>query len=253
MCHPETFWEHYRLLEPDRRHYYEVVPQGHPCRPYFDLEFMREANRDKDGDAMVGRLIEELCVEFSRLFGVSVSGGDFLRLDSTTDAKYSCHLIVNHPRLVFADNRSLGGFVKSFCRQHDGKEIFLARNAEGDKKLFVDEGVYTKNRNFRLYLSSKYGKPAVLKVAESDLYTVQLTEARPDSSQRQLDKLIFLDSLVTRVGELSQDDMIRIEVPVPRSQGSTEGVSSSGEVHLSFLYYRLGVQPGRSPEGADKN
>ena len=37
--------------------------------------------------------------------------------------------------------------------------------------LFVDEGVYTKNRNFRLYLSSKFGKETALRAKDSSTFT----------------------------------------------------------------------------------
>ena len=37
------------------------------------------------------------------------------------------------------------------------------QDAEGGRALFVDGGVYTRNRAFRLFLSSKAGKDAVLR------------------------------------------------------------------------------------------
>ena len=36
------------------------------------------------------------------------------------------------------------------------------QDAEGGQTLFVDGGVYTRNRAFRLFLSSKAGKDALL-------------------------------------------------------------------------------------------
>ena len=48
--------------------------------------------------------------------------------------------------------------------------IQITSGAEGgdvSKGLFVDEGVYTKNRNFRLYLSSKFGKETALRAKDS--------------------------------------------------------------------------------------
>ena len=40
----------------------------------------------------------------------------------------------------------------------------VVQGADGDKALFVDGGVYTRNRAFRLFLSSKAGKDAVLQL-----------------------------------------------------------------------------------------
>ena len=46
---------------------------------------------------------------------------------------------------------------------------------KGDEiQWFIDLGVYTKNRNFRLYLSAKYGKSEILTVSDNDIYTVKL-------------------------------------------------------------------------------
>jgi len=36
------------------------------------------------------------------------------------------------------------------------------QDAEGGQALFVDGGVYTRNRAFRLFMSSKAGKDAIL-------------------------------------------------------------------------------------------
>lgn len=60
------------------------------------------------------------------------------------------------------------------------------------KKIFflVNAGVYTKNRNFRMYLSSKYGKNNPLLVAAENEFV-------PLSSMS--DKAIFMDSLIANV------------------------------------------------------
>ena len=53
-------------------------------------------------------------------------------------------------------------------------------------------GVYTKNRNFRLYLSSKLNKNTTLKLANENHY--------PSFSNDEIDhKTIFFDSLVANV------------------------------------------------------
>ena len=37
-----------------------------------------------------------------------------------------------------------------------------------DSKVFIDDAVYTKNRNFRTFLSSKFGKHAILRKSQKD-------------------------------------------------------------------------------------
>jgi len=41
----------------DVRHYYELIPQGHPCRLYFDLEFQRALNPGIDDAALMTQFL----------------------------------------------------------------------------------------------------------------------------------------------------------------------------------------------------
>lgn len=38
------FWQRYLKIAAADRHFYEVIPEGSPCKLYFDLEFPRAAN-----------------------------------------------------------------------------------------------------------------------------------------------------------------------------------------------------------------
>jgi len=55
------------------------------------------------------------------------------------------------------------------------------------------EGVYTKNRNFRLYKSSKLGKNAAFSVAEDNKFVPK------PSKHTTKEERIFLDSLITNI------------------------------------------------------
>ncbi len=57
------------------------------------------------------------------------------------------------------------------------------------------EGVYTKNRNFRLYLSSKLGKANPLVLARDNQYVPQ----PPQGGKISTDEQMFLDSLITNI------------------------------------------------------
>jgi hypothetical protein len=61
-------------------------------------------------------------------------------------------------------------------------------NKEGSEKksLFVDEAVYTKNRNFRIYQSTKYGKSTPLISVENE-------------NKKTNEKTFFLSTLVANV------------------------------------------------------
>ncbi|XP_053393469.1 DNA-directed primase/polymerase protein-like isoform X2 [Mercenaria mercenaria] len=69
----------------------------------------------------------------------------------------------------------------------------MVKNKNGEDIPFCDTGVYTKNRNFRLFLASKLGKKNPLVVAaQNEFYS------KGDSQQSKLEN-IFYDSLVANV------------------------------------------------------
>lgn len=66
--------------------------------------------------------------------------------------------------------------------------------------LFFDVGVYTKNRNFRLFLSSKLGKVNPLVLAKDNQFHVNDVHlARNKLRKVNADENLFLSSLVCHV------------------------------------------------------
>ena len=141
-------------------------------------------------------LVHRLCDFMSNVFaGVQCSPDHILHLDSSTPEKFSRHLIVNAvcsmhehehaKRALFADNLHAGAFMADFVaneaaaaglsigqcinpstlsqlhQQTEAARLFCL-NADGVLTFCVDNGIYNKNRCFRLPLSSKCGKSAVL-------------------------------------------------------------------------------------------
>ncbi|XP_071412411.1 DNA-directed primase/polymerase protein isoform X2 [Pithys albifrons albifrons] len=240
-------------------HCYEVIPEKDACKLYFDLEFYKPANLGADGKSMVAKLIELVSQKLKELHDVNCSTKDVLNLDSSTDEKFSRHLIFLPQKTVFKDNKHVGNFVRTVLQpairlmeskaaaaagiaeeaghvfqcsveavgldgsvtnlsadkdaskgwpaivhqtkdmemSHQGENFdfsFLIVNGkEGDKQLFVDLGVYTKNRNFRMYKSSKAGKNVILKIAEDNNF---IPTCEKDVS---LEEAYFLSSLICNV------------------------------------------------------
>ncbi|KAM6261515.1 DNA-directed primase/polymerase protein [Porphyrio hochstetteri] len=238
-------------------HCYEVIPEKDPCKLYFDLEFYKPANPGAPGESMVAKLIELVSQKLKELYDVNCSAKDVLNLDSSTDEKFSRHLIFLLQKTVFKDNTHVGNFVRAVLQpavrlmesqaaveiaggvghvsqhstegvgsdgslthltaledasedcpaiayktkdnetSHQGEDLefsFLIVNGkEGDKQLFVDLGVYTRNRNFRMYKSSKAGKNVILKTAEDNKFV-------PDCEANvSLEEAYFLSSLICNV------------------------------------------------------
>ncbi|XP_053440602.1 DNA-directed primase/polymerase protein isoform X2 [Nycticebus coucang] len=260
-------------------HCYEVIPEDAVCKLYFDLEFNRPANPGADGKRMVALLIEHVCKALQELYSINCSAEDVLNLDSSTDEKFSRHLIFQLQDVAFKDNIHVGNFVRKIfqpvrhliARESDsglqettghgcphvseapikqgisfnqmstesdiggswtfnsGKleplesaeqsspdlSFLVVKNNMGEKHLFVDLGVYTRNRNFRLYKSSKIGKRVALEVAEDNRFFPLQPKCISKEYQYFLASLVsnvrFSDSLKILTCDISQDKRKGIE------------------------------------------
>ena len=190
-----TFYGKYASMEA--RHYYELI-HGR-CHLYFDIEFEIKENLDSiatdnvldsvtvsyDEQIARGNEMLKLFKEFvsEQLFQV-LQDSEFkiIELDSTTRKKYSRHLIYRHSRFCFSSNIVVGHLVQ-FMISNMNEDLKMKLNlAEDGFKCFVDMGVYSRNRNFRIWKSSKIEKNKSL----------DYLDARP------LNFNDFVESLVTR-------------------------------------------------------
>ncbi|KYO25903.1 hypothetical protein Y1Q_0012270 [Alligator mississippiensis] len=71
-------------------------------------------NPGADGKMMVAQLIELFCKNLEERYGVKCSANDVLNLDSSTDEKFSHHLIFLLHKTAFKDNIHVGMHVFSF-------------------------------------------------------------------------------------------------------------------------------------------
>lgn len=204
--HLGRFLDHYwRESDPRTRHFYELIREGAPCRLYFDLEFSKAANPSISSDiseVLMEEFVRELCEEVRTIHGIHLDRSCIVDLDSSTEKKFSRHLIVHLPNgELFADSCSAGVFAKRFVgrlaeevatgvlaarRAVLAKHLFVnsqassctvqdikQQNATFDHRnatCFVDLGVYTRNRLFRLIGSTKFGKgaSAALRIARAN-------------------------------------------------------------------------------------
>jgi hypothetical protein len=87
----------------------------------------------------------------------------------------------------------------------------------GSRTALVDLGVYTKNRNFRIYGSSKLSKNTPLKLSQECKYDYGGDEEK-----------LFLDSLVSNVPSKYEQTQV---VGVPESQAASTGSSHDHEYY----------------------
>lgn len=108
----EEFWRRYRQMKGEHRHYYEILREGTPCHLFFDIEFSRCANPTLDGASAITGLLELVQEKLQDSFRVAFTEQDLTHLDSSTELKFSRHLIIRVPRAAFACAVNCGGFVK---------------------------------------------------------------------------------------------------------------------------------------------
>jgi hypothetical protein len=233
------FYSLYFDLPLHHRHVYEIIRHSFPCRLYFDLEYLVPYNPLMDGNLLTKKFISLIFWKFYSLFHLCLDWKNVLVLDSTTDEKFSKHLIFHiydssstrndsnrclnesfppPNEYLFPDNISISSFVQmilddvmeveSCSRNVDDNEKpdrrsygmyesyemndditqdrrlsvatpvivkpkkefedFWVFNEHNERKLFVDLGVYTRNRAFRCYGSCKYGKKKSLTLSLND-------------------------------------------------------------------------------------
>ncbi|XP_051142454.1 uncharacterized protein LOC127259282 isoform X2 [Andrographis paniculata] len=166
----KEFWRRYKEMNPKFRHHYEVIQEGFPCHLYFDLEFEKRENVGRDGDEMVDLLITVVFDALLEKYSIQGTEDFVVELDSSTEVKFSRHLIIRLPNTAFKDNSHVGAFVAEVCsrvhlyREREEKygKLFVAKGSNCTSQLFVDTAVYSRNRCFRIPFSSKAGKSSFL-------------------------------------------------------------------------------------------
>ncbi|KAK3008262.1 hypothetical protein RJ639_014948 [Escallonia herrerae] len=189
----KEFWQRYKNMNPRFRHHYEVIQEGAPCHLYFDLEFNKQENAEKNGDEMVDLLLVVVFDALLEKYSIQGNHDWIVELDSSTKGmvsdgwflfffyylrplfeKFSRHLVIRLHKTAFRDNTHAGAFVAEICsRVHSSRgrdkrfeKLFISKgdssSADIACQLFVDMAVYSRNRCFRLPLSSKAGKSSLL-------------------------------------------------------------------------------------------
>jgi hypothetical protein len=75
------------------RHVYEIIREGYPCRLYFDLEYSKETNPEANGELIVELWISLVFWRVYEVYGILMTSKNIIHLDSSTEKKFSRHLI----------------------------------------------------------------------------------------------------------------------------------------------------------------
>ena len=277
--HVGRFMDHYwRKTSPEARHYYELIKEQTPCRLYFDLEFSKQTNplvTEMETDDLMDEFYMELRDELKRLYNVDITRANIVDLESSTHYKFSRHWIVHLPDgALFRDNFAVGQFVNGLIARLAEEQatglltrptlhnlLFVTATRKNDnvnrQVCFVDLGVYTRNRLFRLLGSCKFGKPAsaALRIAAANkfLFPKEFSNASfylPDMKQNRMasdadfDTKAFLSSLdFTEHAEALAATLVlpinvsKINFPILPDISHVEGESGAPRPDLRPLQY----------------
>ncbi|XP_049827937.1 DNA-directed primase/polymerase protein-like [Schistocerca gregaria] len=208
VANPKVFWHYDVQRKVQERCSYEIIPEHTVCKLYFDIEFDKLSNKTSNGPKMVETFLKIVFLYLDKELNVKVSRKNVIDMDSSTPSKFSRHLIFIIPNAAFHCNYCVGNFVKYICQEithsvsaddHLLRQFFQLSELESlfvwerrsETVLFCDQSVYTKNRHFRVYGSTKYMKNNPLAASEEDQFKSTL------KNQNELELWYFLESLVT--------------------------------------------------------
>ena len=102
----------YRRISKSSRVFYEVIQERRPCRLYFDLEYDINLNPQLDGESMLNNFKEFIIEMLQKTFEISITLQDIVDLESSSNEKFSRHLIVHTGRYLFSSNYQVIFFSK---------------------------------------------------------------------------------------------------------------------------------------------
>ena len=243
----ESFWNSYKDCPHYQKNFYEVITQDSPTKLFLDLEFKKEYNESKDGLIMTKKLMSILDDMINALFGIKEPSKQVQILESSNNQKYSVHIIYNST--IFKNIEECRKFVKYIVNSltDDQKSLFKVKDNDGTSKLFIDTTIYNRNRNLRLWLSSKFGERRPL-ICANEKYGHGY-----DDEEQKCPKQIFVESLVTN-GHLDDDRYLVFSPPKLNDESDTmtatakvnlpESVTASPYVEIDEIVSEL-AKPGK--------
>eukprot|EP00933_Yihiella_yeosuensis_P021727 TRINITY_DN1716_c0_g1_i4.p1 TRINITY_DN1716_c0_g1~~TRINITY_DN1716_c0_g1_i4.p1 ORF type:complete len:484 (+),score=40.43 TRINITY_DN1716_c0_g1_i4:147-1598(+) len=187
-------------------HFYEMFEEGRPCWPYFDMEFMKDEHPDLNGqEVMIAfrRVFQRFCRE-SLEFELDLSR--MLEMDSTTDVKFSRHVVIKAEGFAFRSNKHFGKLVNKFVEYAKSDKV----DADSQRLLFpnggsvIDLNVYNSQRAFRVLFHSKLGKKAQLKWVDTGSEVIKPTDSLAQQLYSSLASNVPVDAVLFDHPSLAQ-------------------------------------------------
>ena len=173
-------------------------------------------------------LILKVCNFLERRYGAKNPSHNVVVLVSSDSSKFSQHLVF--PTVVFENTTKCKIFNQQFLNSLSVEErkIFVINGEDGTIKLFIDTSVFSSNRNFRLFLSSKFNQNRPLKCVR---YGDKVYQNYTEEEGEYTDEQIFMEALITN----PNDDACIIDVISSlESRGSDKGHGKIEKILISF-------------------
>lgn len=145
-------------MDPKKRYFYEVIEEETPCHLYIDLD----VNLSKYPDIDVHRVKDMVCMYVETGLKDHVIDQCIIS-DSSNEKKGSLHILYILKDMCWMNNAHVGAFMRCCFEKH-------VKNHPEHTKLwqFVDMGVYTRNRLFRMLGCTKKNENRIKVVPEYD-------------------------------------------------------------------------------------
>lgn len=183
-----TFYTKYMDMKCRHRTFYEILQPNQSCHLYFDIEYDKLLNPNRDGEKAMAIFKRYLTEKVLTILGLHISdfvieengsfSGNIIEFDASNFKKFSKHIIVHLPGpYFFRDNIHVGQFVNFLCKEikstaeiNNSDTSILTPLAQSLRQLFfkkkrgniislptfIDQDVYSRYQNFRLVLSAKH-------------------------------------------------------------------------------------------------
>jgi hypothetical protein len=140
----DKFYTYYNNINKNDRCCYEMIQQNIPTKLYLDLDM-------KHHEIDINDVVKSICETVSLLLKTYYKQEhiELLQFDSSNKLKQSRHLIF---QILFKTQKNVESFIH-----------LIKDDICDEYKEYIDTSVYSKNRNFRLYGSSKKGQNRFLK------------------------------------------------------------------------------------------
>jgi len=148
----EEFWEIYKTESINDRHLFELILSHKPCKPYLDIEWLKNKKEKIDHTEFINTLSTNIIKIFSEKYNKSIEKENIMITTSHSNIKISFHIIINkiinNKQLVFETNiKGNENSAWDLCNE--------LSKLNKDYETKIDSSVYTTDREFRTIYSNK--------------------------------------------------------------------------------------------------